>query len=92
MQYFAAGSSAARQSSDCVIVGAYSKHGLNSAAEAIDVAANGYLSKLAKSGDLSGKKGDTTLLRDLPGIKAKLVLVVGSLTARRAFTLGDQQS
>ncbi len=77
MQYIATGSSAARQSTDCVIVGAYSKRGLNSAAEAIDAAADGYLSKLAKSGDLPGDKGETTLLRDLPGVKAKRVLVVG---------------
>ncbi len=86
MQYFATGSSAARQSSDCVIVGAYSKRKLNSAAEDIDAASGGYLSKLAKSGDISGSKGTNTLLRDLPGVKAKRVLVVG-LGERNDFCL-----
>ncbi len=77
MQYIASGSNAARQPSDCVVVGAYTKRGLNSAAEAIDTAAGGYLSKLAKSGDLPGTRGATTLLRNLPGVRAKSVLVVG---------------
>ncbi|MFK8031150.1 MAG: leucyl aminopeptidase [Gammaproteobacteria bacterium] len=77
MQYTASGSSAARQSSDCIVVGAYTKRGLNSAAEAIDAASKGYLTNLAKSGDLPASRGATTLLRDLPGVRAKRVLIVG---------------
>ncbi|MEM7083631.1 MAG: leucyl aminopeptidase [Pseudomonadota bacterium] len=77
MQYNASGSSAARQSADCVIVGAYTKRGLNSAASAIDEASGGYLSKLAKAGDLPSNPGASTLLRDLKGVKARRVLVVG---------------
>ena len=50
---------------------------LGAAARAIDSASAGALSKLLKSGDISGKLGQTLLLHSLPGIKAERVLLVG---------------
>jgi len=62
---------------DCVAVGVYADGELTPAARAIDTAAKGALRAALKSGDASGKKGATTLLRHLAGVAAPRVLVVG---------------
>ena len=62
---------------DCIIVGAFADGTLSPAAKAIDEASGGRISALAARGDVSGKTGRTTLLHDLPGVKAPRVLVVG---------------
>jgi len=62
---------------DCVIVGAYADQSLTPAAQALDSASGGRLAALIARGDVGGKTGNTTLLHDLPGVKAPRVLVVG---------------
>ena len=62
---------------DCVVVGLFADGSLSAAGTAIDKAAGGRLSNLAKRGDLSGKTGRTAMLHDLDGVKAPRVLVVG---------------
>lgn len=62
---------------DCVVVGLFADGSLSAAGKAIDKAAGGRLSTLAKRGDLSGKTGRTAILHDLDGVKAPRVLVVG---------------
>ena len=62
---------------DCVVVGLYADGSLSASGAAIDKAAGGRLSALAKRGDLSGKTGRTAMLHDLDGVKAPRVLVVG---------------
>ena len=62
---------------DCVVVGLYADGSLSPSGEAVDRAAEGKLSALARRGDVGGKHGNTTLLPDLPGLKAPRVLVVG---------------
>jgi leucyl aminopeptidase len=66
----------------CVVVGVYSGKELTPAAKRIDQAARGALRKAL--GDLSGKAGSTLLLRDLRGVAAERVLLVG-LGSRKGF-------
>lgn len=86
MQYEATGASAARQKSDCVVVGIYDKKVLNSSAAAIDEASNGYLTAMARDGDLPTGLGNTTLLRDLAGVSAPRIMIVG-LGPRKDFCI-----
>jgi len=59
----------------CVVVGVYAEKELTPAAKRVDQAARGALRKAL--GDLSAKPGSTLLLRDLPGVAAERVLLVG---------------
>jgi len=62
---------------DCVVVGLFADGSLPASARALDAASGGRLAALVARGDLSGKTGRTSLLHDLPGVKAPRVLVVG---------------
>lgn len=66
-----------KQRTGALVVGIYEDGKLSPAAERIDKASEGYLSKLIKQGDFSGKKGQTLLLFALPGVKAERVLLMG---------------
>lgn len=70
-------SAASRRSSACLIVGVYVNGKLSAAAENIDGAAKGAISRLYKQGDVSGRPGSSLLMTDVPGVRAKRVLVVG---------------
>ena len=89
MKFFATSASAAKRSTDCVIVGVYDKKELSDAAGVIDTASRGAISKLIEQGDISGKLGATALLNDLKGVKSPRVVVVGlgkpSAFDRRAY-------
>lgn len=63
--------------SDCVVVGVNKESKLSNSAKSIDKASKGYLSKILKQGDISGKQGQTLMLYNVPGIKANRVLLVG---------------
>jgi leucyl aminopeptidase len=71
----------------CVVVGAFEQGKLSAAAAALDRAAKGYLSGVARRGDLPGKLGATLLLHGVPGIAGR-VLVVG---LGRQADFGDKQ-
>jgi len=77
MQYLASDIIASKQNTDCVVVGVYVKRSFNEAAARIDKTSRSYLSKVARSGDLPAALGKTTMLRQLPGIRASRILVVG---------------
>src|SRR5262245_13107144 len=66
----------------CVVLGVHSGGELTAAARRVDQAAKGALKKALA--DLSGKTGSTLLLRDLPGVAAPRVLLVG-LGERKSF-------
>jgi leucyl aminopeptidase len=76
MRLHAVSGSAARQRTECAIVGIYESGALSSAAEQLDAALDGRLARLVKRGDLRGKPGETTLLDVDRGPVAR-VLVVG---------------
>ena len=69
--------SAAQQSGGCVAVGVFASHALTPSAKLLDKASGGAITAAVKAGDMSGKPGDTLLLRGLPGVKAERVLLVG---------------
>ena len=66
-----------KQQSACIVVGIFESHKLSAAAEAVDKAAAGQLSKVLASGDMEGKSGTTLLLHGVPGVAAARVLLVG---------------
>ncbi|MFC2553581.1 MAG: leucyl aminopeptidase [Rodentibacter sp.] len=73
---------------DGIVLGLYENNEFSKSFNEIDLAAQGYLNRLIQSGELTGKLGQTLLLRDLPGIATKRVLIVGcgkkgELTERR---------
>jgi leucyl aminopeptidase len=72
---------------DCVAVGVFADGALSPAAQTIDGASKGALRAAVKSGDVTGRRGATLLLRGLDGVSAARVLVVG-LGARDE--LGDR--
>lgn len=59
----------------CIAVGVFENKKLSPAAQALDH--KGAISAALKSGDISGKPGTTLLLRDLDGIAAARILLVG---------------
>jgi leucyl aminopeptidase len=65
------------QKTACLIVGVHAGKKLSSAAEAIDKALGGTLTKLFKRGDLTGAMGETLMLHEAPGTSAERVLVMG---------------
>ena len=76
------------QAADGIILGLYENNEFSKSFNEIDLAAQGYLNRLIQSGELTGKLGQTLLLRDLPGVATKRVLIIGcgkkgELTERR---------
>ena len=77
MELFTTTSAAHRRAGNCVVVGVYANGKPGRAALDIDEASSGHLTKLIKSGDISGKEGTTLMLSQVPGVRASRVLVVG---------------
>ena len=76
------------QAADGIVLGLYENNEFSKSFNEIDLAAQGYLNRLIQSGELTGKLGQTLLLRDLPGVATKRVLIIGcgkkgELTERR---------
>ncbi len=62
---------------DCLAIGLFDEDTLAGSAKVIDTATRGLLRKLKASGDLPVRPGETQLLVEPVGIKAKRLLVVG---------------
>jgi len=77
MDLFTTTSSASRRTASCVIAGIYENGRLGEAAADIDAATKGSLGRLVRQHDVSGKTGATRMLNDVPGVRARRVLVVG---------------
>ncbi len=77
-----------KQRDDCVIVGVYEGNKLSDAANAIDLASNGYIKAILKRGDLEGRLGATLMLYQVPGTASDRVLLVG-LGKEREFKATD---
>jgi leucyl aminopeptidase len=72
---------------DAIAVGVFADGDLTASAKALDKAAGGAIKAAVKSGDMSGKRGTLVVLRDLAGVAAPRVVLVG-LGARDDF--GDR--
>lgn len=66
-----------KQRNDAVIIGIFESRKLTAAAEAIDLASSGAITRVLKTGDLDGKLGSTLVLHQLEGVAAPRVVLVG---------------
>ncbi|HQR72687.1 MAG TPA: leucyl aminopeptidase [Burkholderiaceae bacterium] len=62
---------------DAIAVGVFADGDLTPSAGAIDKAARGAVKAAVKSGDMTGKRGTLVTLRQLPGVSAARVVLVG---------------
>ncbi len=69
--------SVVKKRTDCLIVGIYDKRKLTHAAEAVDQASDGVLSKILKRENFKAKPGDTLIVHHLPGCRADRIIIVG---------------
>ena len=76
MRLFVVTAAAARQKTDCAIVGVYEGGGLTGAAASLDAALDGRLTRLVKRGDIRGKASELRMV-DTEGAACERVLVVG---------------
>ncbi|HIE85627.1 MAG TPA: leucyl aminopeptidase [Pseudomonadales bacterium] len=77
MKYGTRTGNAAKARTQCVIVGVYENGQLSPSARVLDKASKGYLRKILKRDDISGKTNQTLLLHDVPNVGATRVLLVG---------------
>lgn len=93
MQYQISAQSAATINAGCIVVTLDDTGKFSDTAEAINVAAQGYLQERVDAKDIRGKLAETLLLPSVPGIGAQRVLLVGTgkapLNARSAVKLLD---
>lgn len=78
MRYTIKAGSIANIATDCLVVAVWNKGSLSDEARELDQAANKALSNLIKSGDFSGKLGETLFLYNADEVKAKRILLVGA--------------
>lgn len=77
MKYGTRTGNAAKTRTQCAIVGVYEDGQLSPSAKVLDKASKGYLRKVLKRGDISGKANQTLALHDVPNVAATRVLLVG---------------
>lgn len=77
MEFSVTTASPANRRTDALIIGIFERRRLTSAAETIDEAAGGHVRAILAGGDMDGKAGTTLMLYNVPGVKAKRVLLVG---------------
>ncbi len=61
----------------CLILPVFKTRQLGPAAEQVDVASKGALSRALKRGDIDGSMGQSLMLYDIPNVQAERVLLVG---------------
>ncbi|MGV3742649.1 MAG: leucyl aminopeptidase family protein, partial [Burkholderiaceae bacterium] len=72
---FDAKNQAAQVKTGCIVVAVFENRKLSAAAQQLD--GKGAITAAVKSGDISGKPGSTLLLRNVAGVAAERVLLVG---------------
>lgn len=77
MQYFVTTNTATTHKTDCIVVAVFEQGELSPSAVIIDQQSNGYIAKIIKRGDMTGKIGQTLLLQDVAGITSLRVLLLG---------------
>lgn len=65
------------QVTDCLIIGIYENQQLSKAATDLNELTQGYIQNLVNSGEITGKIGQTLMLRNLPNVMTKRILLVG---------------
>ncbi len=77
MEYFTTTSKPSRRAVDCVVIGVFDRNKPGNSATDIDTASGGEIRRLIKSGDISSKLGDCSMLAGLPGVRSSRIAVVG---------------
>ncbi|MCU0975908.1 MAG: leucyl aminopeptidase [Steroidobacteraceae bacterium] len=77
MEFHATTAPAGAQRTGCAVVGVYEGGELSAAAQALDAAAGGLISRVIRRGDFSGKAGESLPIADLGGGKVERALLVG---------------
>ena len=77
MKFKATSGNPVQHDSDCLVVGVFEDSILSATAKSLDQACDRAISAAVDSGDLTGKSGQTLMLRNLPNLKAKRILLVG---------------
>lgn len=77
MEFSIKNGTAAKELSDCVIVGVYEAQKLSNSAQIIDAASAGLIANIVKRGDMDGKLEATLMLHNVSGIASERVLLVG---------------
>lgn len=62
---------------DCLLIGIYEDQQLSATAAMLDSLTNGYIQRLVQQQEISGKVGQTLMLRHLPNLAAERVLLLG---------------
>lgn len=78
MRYTIKAGSIANIATDCLVVAVWNKGSLSDEARELDQAANKTLSTLIRTGDFSGKLGETLFVYNVDKVKAKRILLVGA--------------
>ncbi len=68
---------AQEQKTACLVVGVHTGKRLGAAAEAVDKATRGLVSRLVKRGDLNGATSECLMLPEAPGTGAERILLIG---------------
>ncbi|MBO6565272.1 MAG: leucyl aminopeptidase [Pseudomonadales bacterium] len=77
MKYGTRMGNAAKARTQCIVVGVYDDAQLTDTAKALDKESGGYLKKVLRRGDISGKANQMMVLHDVPNVNATRVLLVG---------------
>ncbi len=77
MEYSIESSPLEKLQSSCIIVGIFENQELTPSAAYLDQHIHGLIGTILKRGDLSGKKGETTLLNYIPDSDIERILLVG---------------
>ena len=78
MEFTAKFTNPQNQRTNCLVITLAETKKLSATAETIDKASSGYLSRLMRSGDVTGRAGQTLLLQKIDGVEADRILLVGS--------------
>jgi len=85
MRYATTTTAAERISTDCLIVTLFEKNRLDDTTSALDETAGGVIRTALRNGDITGKSGQTLMLYQPGGLKARRLLLLG-LGERDAFS------
>jgi len=88
MEFIVKSGNAEKQRGACIVVGLFEPRRLTPVADHLDQVSNGYISNIARRGDLEGKCGQMLLLHNVPNIVSDRLLLVG---CGRERELGDSQ-
>ena len=77
MRYSIKSGAIEKVAADCLVVPVWGKSALSAEASHLDKASGKALGAVIKSGDFSGKLGETSLLYKISGVSARRILLVG---------------